>query len=618
MEEKKGQEQTGGGAADPASFDKAREIFHHFANTVSALKIFPPEHLTAVRFIDTLAEELRAYLGLHGKLEAGVEEYSFTLEGRPVYTDEMTIKSLPFFFFKDGIQILYFYQGLGRAELLDFIDLIRRESQKPAEDADIVTAMWERDFANIQYYAPEDYLETRILEERSESQAKLGLPVLPAEFAHEVIEVRVDTSQFTRGKIVLTEEDLAAVRKGTAAREPWTEAPAAADSGKSVEERAGRKKSPAASMDPALTETEVRDLETLIRRNRSVSPEEEFLDLMVEILFLENDPARFDANLSILEEYDVDRVVEGDFPAAILLIGKLRELQDHLTPSAPEKAGRIGSFLKGVAGSKVLDAVRTLFEEKRTVPWSGLVDFFRTLGAPALPLAADLYDAAGEGESRPKILDFISSEAPEAAVLVGLAADERPLLSREIIAILAAAGRKGLPLLSAFVNSKDRDIRLAAVAAIGAAGDESSNRLLAAFMKDVDEDVRVQAALRLNPAAEGSRIRSIIRDASGRGFKGRSLKEKTAVLTFLGRTRTAEALDFLRRTLLRRVPWSRTTETDLKLAAVSGLEHMATPEACRALEKGARSWNEAVRAACGGALARLASGGPESREGTAA
>ena len=188
-----------GETLDPAAAEKVRDILHHLANTVSAMKIFPLEHATIRNFVDLFVEKIRNYLDLYGKLVIAVEEYSFSSGGHTVYTDDITIKSLPFFFFKDGMQLLYFYQGLDRDEIVDFLELIKRESQKPAEESDIVTAIWERDFVNIQYFAPDEYLESRILEERSESPDGQGSSVLPSEFARETIQVRVDTSKFSAG-----------------------------------------------------------------------------------------------------------------------------------------------------------------------------------------------------------------------------------------------------------------------------------------------------------------------------------------------------------------------------------------------------------------------------------
>jgi hypothetical protein len=213
---------TDGAGLDPKALEKIRDFLHQLGNTVSAMKIFPSEHATIKTFIDDLSHKLTSFLDLYGKLEISVEEFSFVCGGKPVYTDEMAIKSLPFFFFKDGMQKLFFYQGLDRDELLDFLNLIKRESKKAAGAGDIITALWEKDFGHIQYFAPDEFLENRILQECGFSHH--GSPVKSvgsdvAEFSHKAIEINIDTSKFSRGKIELSEEDREVVRKRSALKE---------------------------------------------------------------------------------------------------------------------------------------------------------------------------------------------------------------------------------------------------------------------------------------------------------------------------------------------------------------------------------------------------------------
>ncbi len=210
---------------DAARVEKAKDLLHYLANTVSAMKIFPSEHATLKNFVDQLTQKFTDFLTAYQKLQIGIEEYAFTYGGKLIFSDEVAIKSLPFFFFKDGLQILFFYQGLDRQEIMEFLELIKAEAQKPAEDSDFVVALWERDFPNIQYYAPDEYLENRILAETRDSRAVQDMPELTEDLAHETIEVRVDTSKFSQGRIDLDREDREAVEK--AAAEPAGDNPPA-------------------------------------------------------------------------------------------------------------------------------------------------------------------------------------------------------------------------------------------------------------------------------------------------------------------------------------------------------------------------------------------------------
>jgi hypothetical protein len=600
-----------GRVIDAKAFEKAADIARQLANTVSSLKLFPSDHATVGRFVDTLADKMKSYLDQHGKLEIGINEFSFTFAGRILYTDEAMIKSLPFFFFKDGLQILYFYKSLDRAEIANFLDIIRKESQKPAGDGDIVTALWKEDFANIQYYAPDDYLESRIAAERGGGEFSFGRTSLPAELEHEIIEIKVDTSKFTAGKIELTAADREAIRNHEEGPEtvvlkkmPTLTTAAAA------EEFSESGRSPAASMDPMLSGAEIGELEDLIRANRTIAPDEEFLNLMVEILYLEKDIGHFSTTLELLLEYYFDLVRRGGFGVAILFIEQIGEIRNHFVLSDPEIAGRLDGFLKKTIGAKTLEAARQLVGSGEPVAWEGLTGLLRLLGSPALPLAADIYESVGDPDDRRKILDVIVAvTAGDAALLAGLAGDERPLLSKDIIGLLKnEAGKKALSHFTEFLRFRNKEIKLSAIEALGDFKDELANRVLMGFLEDADEDIRIQAALRLNPVEEQSRIRRLIRETRSKAFQSKSAKEIEVILSYLGRTKTPEAAAFLKKTLLKRSLWPSAHYLSMRLGSVAGLETMGTEEAKKALESGTGKGKKAVREACARALARLSAG----------
>jgi HEAT repeat protein len=640
---------TVGATLDAKAHEKVRDILHQLANAVSAMKIFPSEHASTRTFANDLTQKFRGFLDAHGKLELWISEFSFITGDKAVYEDDIAIKSLPFFFYKDGMQRLYFYQGLDGAEISDFLEVIRREARKPAGDSDIVSAMWERDFSHIQYYAPEDFLENRILEEFGQGQSKASSPDA-SDLGQKAVEIKIDTSKFSQGKIELTEEDREIVQRRAAdqalAREEAprvaldratekvlgpeqadaaTEAASepskpegpekaegkdgAADGGEGQDAEAvtGEGGEPASPIDLTLTDPEAKGIEALVASSRAVSPDEEFLNLMVEVLNLEEDLETLATNLDVLMEYQRDQLQQGNFRFSVLLVVKLRELRDHLAAAHPGKAARIETFLKRISGGRVLDIVKNLLEQNQPVDWDSLVDFIRLLGPAALPVAADIYESVPVAESQQKVLEFIrTSNAHDPAALANLAADERPRLSRAILEILCRDfGRKGLTHFAVFLGFKDKDIKREAIRVLGEAHDEMANRLLLGFLNDKDEDIRIEALFKIDPGEVRSRVNHLIQEASSRAFRVKSMKEKQAVLTFLGRTRTEAALGFLRKTLGKRMLWPSVGKRDSKLAAVQGLEIMGTDEAVAVLEKGARSWSRAVRQAAAGAVDRL-------------
>jgi len=594
---------------DPVRLEKTKDLLHYLANTVSAMKIFPSEHATVRGFVDQLTQKFTDFLGAYQKLQVGIEEFTFTCGGKPVYADEVAIKSLPFFFFKDGLQVLFFYQGLDRAEILEFLEMIAAEAQKPPEDSDIVVALWERDFPNIQYYAPDEFLENRILAETGESRAIQDMADLPDGLSRETIEVRVDTAKFSQGQVELDAQDREAVAKAAARPDP-AEAGAASGAPEDgpVDASAGGESqiSPAAAMDPTLTEAELQALETMVRTNRTISPEEEYINLMVEIIYLEENAAGCQASLDALLEYHFDQLQRGSFHVAVLIIQKIHDLGRNLG-DASAKTALLEDFLKRTVSPRTVEAVKTLLEKKKVPDWESLLGFFWLAGPSSLGLAADLFDIAPDGEAKHKIVDFIEKTGgSNPGLLAGLADGGRPALAREIIGILdRMPDGRGIPHLAPFVNFQNKELKSEAIRVLGRSGDPMAGRILSGFLNDPDEEVRIQAILVLDPAQGGARVRQILHEASARGFQAKSLKEKEALLAFLGRTRSAEALDYLRGTLLKSGLFASAKRLEARLAAVAGLESMATDEAVRALQKGALGRTKRVREACEAALVRL-------------
>jgi len=86
-------------------------------------------------------------------------------------------------------------------EINDLLEIIRLESAKPAEESDVVNALWLKDFPNLQYYAPEEFIENRILEERTESLSKRGLQIIPQELAGKVVDIEVNRQELFSGQL---------------------------------------------------------------------------------------------------------------------------------------------------------------------------------------------------------------------------------------------------------------------------------------------------------------------------------------------------------------------------------------------------------------------------------
>jgi hypothetical protein len=303
---------------DPQAIQKAKELVLSLANTISALKIFPSEHASAIHFRQDFISKLKAFLDEYQRLELSISESGFYYQDKPVYQDEISSKSLPFFFFKDGLRLLAFYQGMDDEEINDFLELVRIESARPAEESDVVNALWLKDFPNLQYYAPEEFIENRILEERTESLSKRGLQIIPQELAGKVVDIKVNRQELFSGQLVLKPEEKQAIDSfvdeelpelpenwqqnftfEAEGQESSRETPTISQAGQPAAKQAAFLK---------LTEEDVNELNRLLERNRRLSPEEEFINLMMEIMALEENDEQFNANLNILQDFYLENI----------------------------------------------------------------------------------------------------------------------------------------------------------------------------------------------------------------------------------------------------------------------------------------------------------------------
>src|SRR4030042_2007555 len=274
--------------------DKVREILVVLGNAVSAFRLFPSENPTVRNFISDLYERLSEYLDKHRKLVIGVEEQAFTLDGTTIFQAPNAIRSLPFFFFKDGLKMLEFHRGLQKSELEGFLEAIREVSQLPPEEGDIVNALWELDFPNIRHVAPDDFLE-----------AKIGVGRRP-------LRLEVNVGSLSQGRVELTPDNPEEIRKHILTLEK-TKASGEAAAGPAFPEDIGK----------TLAKTgdrEMMEIEALLSANRQLSREEEYLGLLLEIIYFEDRPEQFPAIADILEQYHQEAMQNRDFARAAKLL----------------------------------------------------------------------------------------------------------------------------------------------------------------------------------------------------------------------------------------------------------------------------------------------------------
>lgn len=565
-------------APDRVLLNRVREILQVFGHAVSAVKIYPFDHANVRQFLDDLADKLTLFLEENLELEIGIEEFQFTFLGIPVYEDRQPMKSLPFFFYKDGMQSLIFDKGLDKEELKNLLDVIKTVAQLPPEEGDIVNALWERDFANVRYVAPDEFLESKITAGRSSVESHL----------------KVNREELFSGRIDILPEDRQEMVDSQFLLRAKSPQGAPADGREDLESLETSVQS------SLLAEDDLAALETIIQANRRISAEEEFVNVVVEIIYLEDRKDAFAGLFDTLKQSHQELIGRQIFSKALLLIDQLKEMKNIFSRSGSPKADIISDFLKYLVSDEALDELKNSYlKAKESISQEEFFQYISALAPESWKILADLYESGARPDLRGRILNYFQEAGrQDLNGLVSLVLDSRPQLTREIINIVSLSqDKKAVSYLASFLRSAKKQLRLEAVRGLSDQDNSAAQNILLKLLGDEDEEMRMAVAAGLRLQAAPKAVGRIIDIISAKDFHKKSQKEKRALLSCLGRSRTAEACGFLRQLLKKRIVFNR-RRLETHLCAVSALEVMGTPDAVRILEEGAKSGNKKIGEAC--------------------
>jgi HEAT repeat protein len=565
--------------SEKADLLRVREILKSFAHAVSGLKLYPSGHENVRRYRDDLYARLEDFLGRDHPLELGVGEAVFTFLGQPVYQDDNVQKSLPYFFFKDGMQKLSFLPGLTPADMQDFLVLIRDAFLKGSGSADIVDMLWQKEIEHIRFFAPNEFLTSKVASGTT----------MPLDFS-------VDSRSLAEGTIELRPED--------------RPAPASA-----VQESGVPHADPVTEPVPM---EDAAELSALLESERRIPIERDFLDTLYELLRLEDRPGPFAETLVYLTQYHEKLIQTARFSSVLLLWDEMAELARDLQESEPEKASAIAALEERFLRQSSPEVLRAVAQQGIIWDFPALFSFLDRIGPASLPFAGELYENTFDLALRAQAEVFFARMGRrDPARLAALANARNPTLARAVISALASQGdRSILPFLTAFAGHPDASVRRDVLQFARSFPGPEARRTLAAFLDDSDRTLCLQAVLALQTDADPDAAPALMRMASSASFGDRDPEEITAILIALGATKAPEASGFLQE-LIARKRW-RVAGKSLVLvqAAVRGLERMGTPAAWAALEAGCRQRGRRLRAACRAALARRA-GGTDAGKGAA-
>jgi HEAT repeat protein len=572
--------------ADPVEVKKAGRVVQFFKKSFSLIKLYPSGNPSVARSIDLFNNQMGEFLSEYEELTIQVGEFSFSFKGEVVFQDEERRSSLPFLFYRDGLRELSFHKGLDKEELHEFFKVISEVSDLPAEDADIVNALWEKSFIYIRYYSLDEFLDQDI-----------GEPT-------EEISI-LDKAGFAKGKVEMIPDDEELFKKGLSLGiEEGREKGEGEDEG----EGTGGGIVPGTTVG-AVSKDEIPEIESMVAESRKTPHMTELISLLFELLFCEEKDEQFAAISDVLAECYQRVLEETDFSMGLSILNRIEELKKIISAKSEERAELLGGILDSAVTPDSIASLIKMYSEGQVTDFDTFFGYLENLGVSAFPVVAAIWEDSKFHFSRQKALTFLKTIGKQDLnSLLNLARGQSASLIREIISIWATIGeRTEISHLEDFVNHPDKAIRLDVIRALGKSGDEASNRILLRFLSDKDTKIRTAALRNLKYLGDDATLDYIKPMAHEKNFRKKSKREKEAILKFLASTKSGEISAFLRSILKKRKIFFPYKTNETRLCAVSALGVMATPEAADILKEGTKIRNKAIRNACKYALVKIAS-----------
>ncbi len=551
----------------------ARDLISAFIKAIKAFRFYPPDNPTLKGFRDQVLKKFQFFLNKYQSFVIQVGEYDLAFKGKTVYENRDVKTSLAFSLYKDGLREIRFMKGLEEWEVQGVIDILKQSENINILEDDIVTLMWEKDFAHVSYLATDEFLEeTPVVIPDNVDQFRKNLVFKPlghhveADLAEEGSEERVDLDEML-SRVV--------------------EKPPAFVSDRSVY---------------FLTPDEVEALRKDVESEIDPTFVFHVTDILFEVLGLEKEREPFQDAVNILIKVLDAFLTLGDFAKAndllkrVYIILKTYELQDWQIESIRKIIVEAGEEVRIERIGKVLDREEVRLEEVNAY----LLLLQKNSIKPLLKLLGELKNS----KARRVFCDALAEIGKNAIELFTPFVDDRRwFLVRNIVYILGRIGKEqSLPYIQKAFNHTDSRVRREATQALGLIGSPKAIGLLVKSLTDDDVRIRCMAAINLGKGGKKTGLIPLLEVVQSKDFYKREPAEIKAFFNAIGMVGSNEAIPVLQQLLERKSWFGRGKTDEIRLGAASAMAMIGTPEAKAILEEGKNSKDESLRDACRQAL----------------
>ncbi len=552
----------------------ARDSFSAFIKAIKAFRFYPPDNPTLKGIRDQLLKKFQFFLNKYQSFVIQIGEYDLSFKGKILYENRDVKTSLAFLLYKDGLREIRFIKGLEEWEVQGVIDVLKQSETINQLEDDIVTLMWEKDFAHISFLATDEFLEeTPVIIPETVDQFRKNLVFKP--LAHHV-EVELVEEGSEEG--IDLDEILSKV----------IEQPLPFVTDRSVY---------------SLTSDEVEGLRRDVEAEIDPTFVFNIMDILFEILALEKEREPYQDAVNILIKILDAFLTLGEFTKAsdllkrVYFILKTHELQNWQIENIQRIIMEAGEEVR-------IERIGKVLEREEGVRLGEVNDYLLLLQKNSIKPLVKLLGELKNSKTRRAFCDALSEIGKNAIELFTPFIDDRRwYLVRNITYILGRIGKEqSLPYIQKVFSHEEIRVRREAVQALGLIGGPKAIGLLVRALTDNDVRIRCMAAINLGKVGKKTGLIPLLEVVQSKDFYKKEPAEIKAFFNAIGMVGSNEAIPVLQQLLERKSWFGRGKADEIRIGAANALAMIGTPEAKAILEEGKNSKEESMRDVCAQAL----------------
>jgi len=536
------------------------DLLKAFVKAFRATQMYLPNNPMHARSIDAVRDAFNTLWQHTDELILQVIETRLEWEGRTVLDEgERTSDNVAWLLYKDGIRELTMLKGFELEELSVFFGLLQRVRKASDDDDDLLTLMWEREFATLQYRyvdLTQDSGPGVESMERQEQKEKILSPA-QAEAGLESTKSSIATMEDFDSTLYFLDDREVEYLQQEIKREFSTD------------------------LRPAV----IASLLDTFENQKDPTVREEICGLLDYFLLVLLSTAQYRNAAYLLRE----AALTANRAPEILDTQKQRLMQLNELMSDPKP---LGQLLQALEDSPLRAPQHELDELFGILQPRALETILSWIGRSTNPQLKVLLEA---GASR-----LAGSNSAELIRLIG--SDDEAVVLEAIRRAAALKSPAAVPALGKMLTVGEVDMRLAAVSALAEIGSPGAMQMLERALTDEDRDVRIVAVKTLGARNARAALPKIEAAIKGKDLRDSNLGEKMAYFEAYGLMCGDAGVVLLDGILNSKGFMGKKDDPELRACAAMALGKINTPKASESLRKAASEKDVIVRNAVSKAI----------------